>query len=86
MLDRTKHDKLADQMKEAYLENILHKEHRELNAETKQAVKAKQFEFQTRNMFEGVVKHLEHEDRKRQENLEVFGQTVIAQEEAETKR
>jgi len=43
-------------MKEAYLENILHKEHRELNAETKQAVKAKQFEFQTRNMFEGVVK------------------------------
>ncbi len=87
-------------MKEAYLESILHKEQRELNTETKQAVKAKQFEFQTRNMFEGVVKvyinsiellhplpqHLEHEDRKRQGNLDVFEQTVIAQEEAETKR
>jgi len=29
---------------------------------------------------------LEHEDKKRQENLDLFEQTVIAQEEAETKR
>jgi len=86
MLDRTKRDKLADQMKAAYLEKILHKEHIELSAETKETVKAKQFEFLTRNMFEGVVKHLEHEDKKRQENLDLFEQTVVAQEEAETKR
>jgi len=43
-------------MKAAYLEKIIHKEQMELTAETKEAVKAKQFEFLTRNMFEGVVK------------------------------
>jgi len=47
---------LTDQIKAANLEKALAKELHELNAETSNAVKAKQFELQAKILFGGVVR------------------------------
>jgi hypothetical protein len=57
-----------------------------LNEETERARKAKQEQLQTQIVFDEVTKHIETEDKKRKESLNIFLQTLKAKSEAERKR
>lgn len=86
MLERLKQDKIADKIKYANMENAIRQFLMTLNTETQTAKKALQFGIQTKIVFNGVIRQIEEEDKKRQNDLSMFEKTLNAQEEADMKR
>ncbi len=79
-------DKIADKLKTTHIESELNAKLARLNEETERARKAKQEQLQTQIVFDEVTKHIETEDKKRKESLNIFLQTLKAKSEAERKR
>jgi len=86
MLDRMKKDKIADKIKVNGLEDILSRESHDLSMEETQARKARQFQIQTRIVYDDVFKQAQIEERKRVQSLYAFEQNLNTKDEVERKR
>jgi len=86
MLERMRKDTLVDKVKTTKLEKSISQKSRALSSEVRSARKAYQMKAQTANVFGEMIKRVENEDRKRQENLFLFEKAVISKEIAERGR
>jgi len=85
MLERMKKDFIAHKIKTGDLEASLRNKRQVLGIEEEQTRKTKESKLQSKNIFDGLMKNIEKEQRDRQERILEL-QRCIANKEESVKR